>query len=291
MDKKKIIIAAIAFLLGLIIGAPIVNYASTKLSKTIEVVTGINIEVNGEKFTPKDENGKKVDVFLYDGTTYVPIRAISTIYESDIDWDGESKTVSLFKKVVANASKPKQVELITHKVNENIDMSKIKKGEQLNLADYKEELKVLISQLEKIDKDFDINKYKFFANMYTESGEDGMISLQYFIGDKIETNKEYVAIVDNNKITKISDSFKTLNPNAKALSKEQEQAMIEKVDKFIKSRENIDKQKSSEKIDERRTKILYDYTTKQLKYIDTKFIISEEMDGAIVPKTVEIVIE
>lgn len=93
--NKKLVTTVATFLIGVLLGTPIVNYAYASFSKTIEVIAGINIEVDGEKFIPKNVDGKEVEVFVYGGTTYVPIRAISEIYGSDIKWNGESKTVSL----------------------------------------------------------------------------------------------------------------------------------------------------------------------------------------------------
>lgn len=64
--------------------------------------------------------------------------------------------------------------------------------------------------------------------------------------------------------------------------------MIDKVNRFLKERENVKENKTEEKVKERRTEILYDFLTGELKYIDSKFIVSDELDGAIVDKTTEI---
>ena len=44
--------------------------------KTIEVYTGMKVYVNDHIVEPKDAAGNPVDVLLYNGTTYLPIRAI-----------------------------------------------------------------------------------------------------------------------------------------------------------------------------------------------------------------------
>ncbi|MGI5936162.1 MAG: stalk domain-containing protein [Oscillospiraceae bacterium] len=43
----------------------------------------------------KDVTGKKVEPFIYDGTTYVPIRGISEALGLDVEWDGENNTVNI----------------------------------------------------------------------------------------------------------------------------------------------------------------------------------------------------
>lgn len=64
-------------------------------SKTINVHTGVSIYYNDEYFQPTDSEGFSVEVFLYNGTTYLPVRAISTLMNAEIDWDQANKTVLL----------------------------------------------------------------------------------------------------------------------------------------------------------------------------------------------------
>ena len=64
-------------------------------SKTIPVYTGVSIYFNDEYFQPTDSEGFSVEVFLYNGTTYLPVRAISTLMNAEIDWDQANKTVLL----------------------------------------------------------------------------------------------------------------------------------------------------------------------------------------------------
>lgn len=51
-----------------------------------EANTGVNIYVDGNLFIPRDVNGNRVLTFLYNGTTYLPARAISTLYGANIEW-------------------------------------------------------------------------------------------------------------------------------------------------------------------------------------------------------------
>ena len=53
----------------------------------INVTSGIDVFVNGKYFNPKDVNGNIVEPFVYNGTTYLPARAISNIFGAKISWD------------------------------------------------------------------------------------------------------------------------------------------------------------------------------------------------------------
>lgn len=64
-------------------------------SKSITVNTGIKINVDGKEFVPVDSEGAAVEVFLYNGTTYLPVRGISNLFGFGIEWDNETKSVYL----------------------------------------------------------------------------------------------------------------------------------------------------------------------------------------------------
>lgn len=61
-------------------------------SKNISVNGDIKISIDGKEFIPKDANGNTVEVFEYNGTTYVPIRAIATAFGKDVGYDAGSRT-------------------------------------------------------------------------------------------------------------------------------------------------------------------------------------------------------
>ena len=61
----------------------------------IQVEDGVGITLNGARFTPRDADGKEVSVFLYNGTTYVPVRAISEAMGMDVSFNSATRTVVL----------------------------------------------------------------------------------------------------------------------------------------------------------------------------------------------------
>ena len=71
---------------------------SAAANRTIQVEGGIKITLNGSDMTPRDVNGKAVPVFLYEGTTYVPARAISEALGLNVSFNSATRTVVLSNK-------------------------------------------------------------------------------------------------------------------------------------------------------------------------------------------------
>ena len=64
------------------------------VGKAIQVYTGVNVYVDDVKIEPQDEHGNPVEVFSYNGTTYLPVRALSKAFGKPIQWEG--KTLSVY---------------------------------------------------------------------------------------------------------------------------------------------------------------------------------------------------
>ena len=47
------------------------SYAANTYRKTITVTSGVNVEFNNEAIDTTDANGKAVEAFIYNGTTYI----------------------------------------------------------------------------------------------------------------------------------------------------------------------------------------------------------------------------
>ena len=83
---------------GLILTVLIVTLCVTATAtsrRSIQVEDGIGITLNGATFIPRDANGNQVSVFLYNGTTYVPARAISEAMGMDVSFNSTTRTVQL----------------------------------------------------------------------------------------------------------------------------------------------------------------------------------------------------
>jgi hypothetical protein len=62
------------------------------------VYNSITLYVNGLKVVPKDSDGNVVEPFIVDGTTYLPVRAVSQALNLPVDYDSKTSTVYLGQK-------------------------------------------------------------------------------------------------------------------------------------------------------------------------------------------------
>lgn len=69
--------------------------AATSYQKTITVDYGVTLSINGSTPTLTDVNGNTVQPFTYNGTTYVPIRAIADNMGALVDYDSGTKTATV----------------------------------------------------------------------------------------------------------------------------------------------------------------------------------------------------
>ena len=56
---------------------------------------GVRIVIDGKELHPADEQGNTVEPLIYNGTTYLPVRAVSSALGKAVYWDGPSYTVYL----------------------------------------------------------------------------------------------------------------------------------------------------------------------------------------------------
>lgn len=59
----------------------------------------VKIILDGETLEPTDAVGNPVEPFIYNGTTYLPVRAVATAFDKEVAWDEETFTVTLTSKV------------------------------------------------------------------------------------------------------------------------------------------------------------------------------------------------
>lgn len=88
------------FVIGLLLGAFVLSgiaAIATDALRTLENVKvgGIRIVIDDKEFTCTDASGAVVEPMIYNGTTYIPVRAVSTAFGKAVYWDGEESTIYL----------------------------------------------------------------------------------------------------------------------------------------------------------------------------------------------------
>ena len=92
--SKRIQGIIVGLILGIIIASTVVFAANTITWHGV-LAEGISIVIDGQKINPKDGNGDKVEPIIYNGTTYLPVRAVATALGKAVYWDGPTYTVYL----------------------------------------------------------------------------------------------------------------------------------------------------------------------------------------------------
>lgn len=94
MNKEKFKGILIGIILTISLTLAINSSYAESIAKYIRVnYPNVKIFVNNVEITPKDAQGKTVEPFIYEGSTFLPVRAISEALGKNIDWDDKTKSV------------------------------------------------------------------------------------------------------------------------------------------------------------------------------------------------------
>ena len=94
MKNRKRIISAL-IMAAILLSVSYFAYAAG-VTKNIEVAyTGVSIYVEGKLIDPRDANGNPVEPFIYEGTTYLPVRAISEALGKPVDWNAQANRIDI----------------------------------------------------------------------------------------------------------------------------------------------------------------------------------------------------
>ena len=85
---KKRLVAAAAMMAVFVTSTA----AATAYKRSITAEYGIKVEIDGQQTILTDANGKTVEPFTYNGTTYVPIRAVAENLGCYVGYDASTQT-------------------------------------------------------------------------------------------------------------------------------------------------------------------------------------------------------
>lgn len=92
MKKSRVVVPVVAIAAAFTLGVcaqPAIEMISAELRPDLTII------IDGKNQTFQDANGKQVYPVMYEGTTYLPLRAIGGIMGKAVAWDGETQTVTI----------------------------------------------------------------------------------------------------------------------------------------------------------------------------------------------------
>lgn len=95
--KKKEFWAGMATMLLLISMIMTVSAMTGTVNQEL-IYNNIGITLNGKQLNLIDANGNSVEPFMFNGTNYLPVRAISEALGLDVGWDAATSTIILTSK-------------------------------------------------------------------------------------------------------------------------------------------------------------------------------------------------
>ena len=100
MKNKRFRIPIIGLICCMLLGTIAFAVNGRKITATYG---GITIYLNGQKQVATDVNGKTVEPLIYQGTTYVPIRAVSEWLGKTVTWQGSTSSVLINDSVFSDS--------------------------------------------------------------------------------------------------------------------------------------------------------------------------------------------
>ena len=88
-------IGALALCAALTVGVLTMGAGAAGTNVTAQLSPDITVVVDGAARTFYNAGGEEVHPVAYNGTTYLPIRAIGELMDKNVNWDQSSLTVSI----------------------------------------------------------------------------------------------------------------------------------------------------------------------------------------------------
>lgn len=141
----------------------------------------IKIVMDGTAITPKDANGNTVEPFIWNGTTYLPVRAVGSAIGKEVSWDSNTKTVYLGKKPDASANYSRS------------NPAPIGKGQTITVSKYSETYTASVVVLDSVRGAEALQKMQA-ANPFNPTPEAGMEYVVAKIRASVGSSKDDKAV-------------------------------------------------------------------------------------------------
>lgn len=93
-----------SFLAGVCVTAILAGTVTVFAEKIDVVMSGIKVYWDGIEKTLTDANGNKVEPMIYNGTTYVPVRAMANLLGKEVNWNQQEQAVIVGDMPVAEST-------------------------------------------------------------------------------------------------------------------------------------------------------------------------------------------
>lgn len=101
------------FVIGMVTAVVLMSsftvYGATVQKTFTATFNGIKIFINGQQIMPKDGSGNPIEPFIYNGTTYLPVRAVGEAFGQPVQWDPITASIYIGSKPVVTYSIPANV--------------------------------------------------------------------------------------------------------------------------------------------------------------------------------------
>ena len=124
LDKKisVSIKSILVILLVIALSVTAIGAESRQIQATLS--PDISISFNGARQNLRDANGNAVYPVVYEGTTYLPIRAVAELTGFGVNWDGSTRTVNLTNRTDADRVRLTDIATTNYGVSATTDMAR-----------------------------------------------------------------------------------------------------------------------------------------------------------------------
>jgi hypothetical protein len=93
MKKLQVKGFVVGMLVMFLLMSVVTAFAAARSENINVTFSGIRLVVNGVPAIPRDGAGNEVEPFIWNGTTYLPVRGVANALGQDVRWDGSTQTV------------------------------------------------------------------------------------------------------------------------------------------------------------------------------------------------------